>query len=81
MVYAFFSSVSCFLTGKVYLAYFPRFVVAIFTALITLSLVIFLIIWERKPSYVFVFTFIALWGIVIGHWITLAPSKFNTHVY
>ena len=75
MVYALFTAISSFLTGKIYLAYFPRYVVAIFTTLITLSLAIFLVIWERQPSYVFVFTFIAVWGIVAGQWITLAPSK------
>ncbi|XP_065911643.1 protein unc-93 homolog A-like isoform X2 [Dysidea avara] len=73
MVYALFTAISSFLTGKIYLAYFPRYVVAIFTTLITLSLAIFLVIWERQPSYVFVFTFIAVWGIVAGQWITLAP--------
>jgi len=75
MVYAVFTLISSFLTGKIFLAYFPKCVVVIFTTLITLSLLIFLIIWERQPSYVFVFTFIVLWGIVVGQWITLAPCK------
>jgi len=77
MVYALFSGISSFLTGKIYLAHLPRYVVAIVTTLITLSLLMFLIIWERQPSYVFVFTFIALWGTVIGQWITVTASKLN----
>jgi len=77
MVYAIFSGISSFLTGKIYLAHLPRYVVTIITTLITLSLLMFLIIWERRPSYVFVFAFIALWGIVMGQWITVAASKLN----
>jgi len=77
IVFAVFAAISSFITGKIYLAYLPMYVVVIFTTLITLSLLIFLIIWEKQPSYVFLFTFIALWGTVVGQWITLAPCKFN----
>ena len=77
MVYGLTTTVSGYLTGKVYLAYLPRYLVAIFTSLMTLALVIFLLAWERQPSYPFIFAFISLWGISDGHWNTFAPSKFS----
>jgi len=74
MVYALFAATSCFLTGKVYLAYLPRYVVAIAITILKLSLSTFLIIWERQPSFVFVFVFIAIWGITDGTYITFGSS-------
>jgi len=76
MAYGLTSTVSSFLTGKIYLAYLPRYVIAILTSLMTLGLLTFLLVWEREPSYVFIFVFISLWGIVDGQWNTFCPSKF-----
>lgn len=77
MVYGLTATVSGYLTGKVYLAYLPRYLVAILTSLMTLALVTFLLVWEREPSFVFIFVFISLWGISDGHWNTFASSKFS----
>ena len=77
MVYGLTATVSGFLTGKIYLAYLPRYVVAIMTCLMTLALLTFLLTWEREPSYVFIFVFISLWGVTDGQWNTFAPSKFS----
>ena len=77
MVYGLTSTLSSFLTGKIYLAYLPRYVVAILTSLMTLALVTFLLAWEREPSYAFIFVFISLWGVTDGQWNTFAPSKFS----
>ena len=76
MAYGLIASVSAFLTGKVYLAYLPRYLVAIPTCLMTSALLTFLIVWDREPSYVFIFVFISLWGVNDGQWNTFAPSKF-----
>ena len=76
MAYGLIASLSGFLTGKVYLAYLPRYVVATMTSLMTLALLTFLLVWEREPSYVFIFVFISLWGVADGQWNTFAPSKF-----
>ena len=76
MAYGFIAAVSGFLTGKIYLAYLPRYLVGIVTCLMTVALLIFLLIWEREPSYVFIFVFISLWGVTDGQWNTFAPSKF-----
>ena len=75
MAYGLIASLSGFLTGKVYLAYLPRYVVATMTCLMTLALLTFLLVWEREPSYVFIFVFISLWGVADGQWNTFAPSK------
>ena len=76
MAYGLVASVSAFLTGKVYLAHLPRYLVAIATCLMTIAFLTFLILWERQPSYVFIFVFISLWGVGDGQWNTFAPSKF-----
>ena len=74
MVYALSATTSCFLTGKIYLSCSPRYVVAIITTILKLSLSIFLVVWEKQPSHLFVFVFIALWGTTDGQYITFASS-------
>ena len=81
MAYSTTATVSGFLTGKVYLAYLPRYMVAILTSLMTLGLLIFLLAWERERSYVFIFVFISLWGITDGQWNTFAASRFSISSY
>lgn len=81
MAYGLTATVSGFLTGKIYLAYLPRYVVAILTSLMTLGLLTFLLTWEREPSYAFIFVFISLWGITDGQWNTFGPSKFSLDSY
>ena len=74
MCFGISSAVGSFATGKI-LSYIPRFVIMTLNLLLMLSLLVFLIVWEREPNYVVVFIVPILWGICDSIWNTVTTSK------
>jgi len=74
MSYGVSSTIGSFVTGKL-LSYIPRYVIMVLNLLLILSLLIFLLLWDREPSYVVVFLVPILWGICDAVWNTITTSK------
>ena len=74
MSYGVSSTIGSFATGKL-LSYIPRYVMMVLNLLLMLALLIFLLVWNREPSYVVVFLVPILWGICDAVWNTITTSK------
>ena len=68
------SSISSLVAGKISI-HTSRTCVAIATALLHAGMILFMLFWEREPSYVMVFLTSLGSGIVDGVWTTLPISK------
>ena len=67
---------SAVITGRLFKCV-PHFIIVYsFTAVMT-GTVIFLLLWEREPNYLILFTFVAVLGMCEGMWFNLPPSTFN----
>ena len=56
------------------LKYAPRFVFVNAAGLMNTLLMIFLLKWDRTPSYVLIFLFPVVWGAADGIWSTVSAS-------
>ena len=59
----------------------PRFILVLLASVFSSGLVVFLLVWERVPSYAFIFSFAILWGGSESIWNTYAASKFVLIAY
>ena len=71
------SAVGSLFIGKI-LSRVPRFVIMLLNLLLMLSLLVFLLVWEREPNYVVVFTVPTLWGICDSIWNTITTSELDS---
>ena len=74
MAWAISSTVSSFITGRTS-AYTSRTVVAVISSSTQVGLMVFMLLWEREPSYIMVFTVTIMWGYIDGNWQTLPSSE------
>ena len=68
------SAVGSLFTGKI-LSHVPCFVMMLLNLLLMLSLMIFLLVWDREPNYAVVFIIPILWGICDSIWNTVNTSE------
>ena len=68
------SSAMCIMCGR-FVKFIPRFFLLLFGAALAVGVIIFIEVWDRVPSYSFIFTFVVVWGISNGILTTLATSK------
>ena len=61
----------------------PQFLIVYLFAAVMTGTVIFLLLWEREPNYLILFTFVAALGMCEGMWYNITPSmsKFVTMLY
>ncbi|XP_065916825.1 protein unc-93 homolog A-like isoform X2 [Dysidea avara] len=76
MTYGVSSTIGSYSTGKL-LSYIPRYVIIVLNLLLMLGLLVFLLLWDREPSYVVVFLVPILWGICDAVWNTTTTSFFG----
>ena len=74
MVWAISSTVSSFITGRTS-AYTSRTVVAAISSSTQVGLMVFMLLWEREPSYIMVFIVTIMWGYIDGIWQTIPSSE------
>ena len=74
------SGIGSLFIGKI-LSYVPRFAIMLLNLLLMLSLMIFLLVWDREPSYAVVFIVPILWGICDSIWNTVTTSECVDYVY
>lgn len=60
-VYGVGGVLSSVFTGRI-VKFIPQFVVTYIALSTTLGLILFLLIWDRRASFVFLFIFVFLWG-------------------
>lgn len=70
------SAIGSYITGKI-LSRVPRFVMMLLNLLLMLSLLIFLLVWDREPNYAVVFIVPILWGVCDSIWNIITTSKFG----
>ena len=74
MAFGLGAALTAFTAGRL-VKYIPQyFIVYIFIA-INLGIVIFLILWDREPSYVASFLILFGWGTCEGIWNSIPPSE------
>ena len=66
--------------GKI-LSHIPRFVVMLLNWLLMLSLMVFLLVWDREPNLAVVFVIPILWGFCDSIWNTVTTSKSLISIY
>ena len=59
----------------------PRIVLVLLASVFSSGLVVFFLVWERVPSYAFIFCFAVLWGGSESIWNTYAASRFVLIAY
>lgn len=78
------SVVTCMVYGKL-LKYIPRLVITQFGVFLAILQSVFLLVWERTPSYTVIFTFSIGWGMIEAILSTsackLIPYSFLKHSY
>ena len=57
--------------------FIPRYFFFVSGGLTNIALLVFLIVWERTPSFLVVFLFAFLWGTADAVWNTLTASKYS----
>ena len=62
--------------GKI-VKYVPRLVIVLIATSINVGLIMFLLLWERIPSYLMAFLFAIGWGFTGGVWNTLSSSMLH----
>lgn len=68
------SAVGSLFTGRI-LSHVPRFVIMLLNLLLMLSLMVFLLVWDREPSYAVVFVIPILWGLCDSIWNIITTSE------
>lgn len=68
------SAVGSLFTGRI-LSHVPRFVIMLLNLLLMLGLMVFLLIWDREPSFAVVFVIPILWGFCDSIWNTITTSE------
>ena len=68
------SAIGSLFTGRI-LSYVSRFVIMILNLLLMLSLLVFLLLWDREPNYAVVFVVPILWGVCDSIWNTVTTSE------
>ena len=56
--------------------YTSRSGIVVLAALSQAGMILFMVFWERQPSYLMVFLVSLGWGVVDGVWMTLPASKY-----
>lgn len=74
MTYGICSGLSAVVGGRLTKC-IPQFIIVYTFSLIMLSMVLFLIFWEKEPSYVIAFVPTAIFGLCEGIWHSVPPSK------
>ena len=74
MSYGVSSTISSYLTGRI-VSYVPRYVVMVMNFVLMLGLFVFLLMWDREPSYMVVFVVPVLWGVCDAVWNIITTSK------
>ena len=77
MAYAVSSSLGSFVSGKL-LGLVNYNIAALGNLFVHTAVMLFLIIWERQPSYAIIFTVPFIWGLCFGAWLTITISEFFT---
>lgn len=72
--YGITSSFNSVITGRV-VKYIPEYCVIYMGLAINLALMLFLIFWQRTPSFIAVFAFALAWGVTVGVWNTMIPGN------
>ena len=57
------------------LKYFPRFLIVMFGVCLSSALLLFMLLWERVPSYAAIFAVSAGWGAADAVWTTMPASR------
>ena len=65
--------------GRV-IKFIPRFTIVLLGASINVTLLLFLFVWERVPSYAVIFTFAIGWGAADAVWHNVMCSKWSCTV-
>ena len=68
------SAIGSLFTGRI-LSHVPRFVIMLLNLLLMLGLMVFLLVWDREPSYAVVFVIPILWGFCDSIWNTITTSE------
>ena len=76
MTFGIGGAVTGFTAGSV-VKYIPQYFVVYTFMVINLGIVIFLILWNREPSYVASFLILFGWGACEGIWNSIPPSELN----
>jgi hypothetical protein len=53
----------------------PQYVMIYAVTCVNIGIVIFVLLWERTPSFPIIFLIIASWGICDGIWNSVPPSE------
>ena len=58
------------------LKFVPRLVIVLFGMALTTTMLLFMLFWERRPSYYAIFFIAAGWGVADAMWTTIPASRF-----
>ena len=75
-VFGIFSGIVSLVTGRLY-KYVPTALLLYTSIAVSISMSLFLIFWERVPSFAVVFVLAMGWGWVDGAWQTLGESEYR----
>ena len=76
MTFGIGGALTAFAAGSV-VKYIPQYFIVYTFMAINLGIVIFLILWDREPSYVASFLILFGWGACEGIWNSIPPSELN----
>lgn len=68
------SGLSALIGGRL-VKFIPQFSIVYTVSAALMGLMLFLIFWERTPSYIVAFVVISVWGVCEGIWHSVPPSK------
>lgn len=71
------SSLSSVAIGR-FLKYLPRFAIVLFGASLSVTTILFMVMWQREPSFVAFFVIAAVWGSADAVWTTVPTSRLPT---
>ena len=74
ILFGFCSAATSMAYSKV-VKYMPLLAITLFAASLNIGVIIFLLVWERVPSYGVIFSFAIVWGMADAIWNTVPPSK------
>ena len=75
MTFGIFSAFTAVLNGRL-VKIVPQYIMVYITILINIGLIVFFLIWERRPSFPAVFLGLTVWGMCDGIWNSVPNSKF-----
>ena len=73
IAYGITSALNSLVTGRL-VKHIPDYLFIYSAVIANVGLMLFLILWERQPSFIAVFGFALCWGVTVGVWNTLIPG-------